>query len=214
MIVESMNDSEFALEVIRDYFDEMRDYSERALVMKGKIKKRHASNYISKRGNQWFIIYRPEYGGQYSLHVKRLQPKEWFSWYSLILEPSGITLFGFNKHVAERISERYHPELTPSEALKEMLIKTPAIIQAEVEDSFYTRVNGGVCLGSVYGRRMSINIGSQYLQVDVRKTNTFISDDDLFDDQKKVTDESIARAINRLGRNYLSDHDLKDSGEG
>lgn len=88
------------------------------------------------------------------------------------------------------------------------------IIQAEVEDSFYTRVNGGICLGSVYGRRMSINIGSQYLQVDLRKANTFNSDDDLFDDQKKVTDESIARAINSFGKNYLSDHDLKDSSEG
>ncbi len=56
MIVESMSDSEFALEVIRDYFNEMMEYPERALKMKGKIKKRHASNYKSKRGNQWFII--------------------------------------------------------------------------------------------------------------------------------------------------------------
>lgn len=213
MIVESMNDSEFTLEVIRDYFNEMRDYPERALIMKGKIKKRHASNYVSKRRNQWFIIYRPEFRGQYSLHVKRPQPREWFSWYSLILAQNCITLFGFNKHVAERISERYHPELSPTEALKEMFMKTPAIIQSEVEDSFYTRVNGGICLGSVYGRRMSINIGSQDIQVDLRKTNTFISDDDLFDDQKMVTDESIARAINRLGKNYLSDHDQMDSSE-
>jgi hypothetical protein len=213
MIVERMNDSEFALEVIRDYFDEMRNYAERALVLKGKIKKRHASNYVSKRGNQWFIIYRPEYGGQYSLHVKRCQPREWFSWYSLILEQGGITLFGFNKHVAERISERYHPELTPSEALKEMLVKTPAIIQAEVEDSFYTRINGGICLGSVYGRRMSINVGGQSLQVELRKVSTFVSDEDLFDDQKVVTDESIARSISKLGKDYLSDHDQEEFSE-
>jgi hypothetical protein len=31
MIVESMNDSEFTLEVVRDYFDEMRAYAARAL---------------------------------------------------------------------------------------------------------------------------------------------------------------------------------------
>lgn len=210
MVVESMSDSEFALEVIRDYFDEMRNYAERAIILKGKIKKRHASNYVSKRGNQWFIVYRPEYGGQYSLHVKRCQPREWFSWYSLILEQSGITLFGFNKHVAERIAERYQPELTPSEALKEMLVKTPAIIQAEVDDSLYTRVNGGICLGSVYGRRMSINIGGQLLQVDLRKRNTFVSDEALFDDQRRVTSESIARAIRKLGKEYLSDHDQED----
>lgn len=210
MIVESMNDSEFTREVIRDYFDEMRNYPERALIMKGKIKKRHSANYISKRGNNWFIVYSPMNGGQYSLHVKRPQPKEWFSWYSLILTQSGITLFGYNKHVAERISERYHPELTPSEALKEMLVKTPAIIQAEVDDSFYTRVNGGVCLGSVYAKRISFNIGSHDIQVDLRKTNTFISDDDLFDDQEKVTKESIARAIRKLGQNYLSDEDREN----
>ncbi len=206
MIVESMNDKEFVIEVVRDFFDEMRDYVVRTMTKK-KIKSRHASNYTSKRGNQWFIIYRPEYGGQYSLHVKRPQPKELFSWYSLILEQSGMTLFGFNKHVAERISERYHPELPPTEALKEMLVKTPAIIQAEIGDSFYTRVNGGICLGSVYGKRISINTGSQDLQVELRKTNTFVSDDMLYDDQKNVTEESIARAINKLGKNYLSDHD-------
>lgn len=206
MIVESMNDSEFVLEVVRDYFDEMRDYVVRAM-MKKKITKRHASSYTSKRGNNWFITYRPEDGGQCGLSVKRLQRNERFIWYSLILQPSGMTLFGFTKHVGERLSERYHPELTPSEALKEMLMKTPAINQAEVGDTFYTRVNGGVCLGSVYGRKISINIGIYDLQVDLRKANTFISDDGLFDDQKKVTEESIARAINKLGKNYLTDED-------
>ena len=60
---------------------------------------------------------------------------------------------------------------------------------------------------------MSINIGSQDIQVDLRKTNTFISDEGLFDDQKKVTDESIARAIRKLGKNYLSDHDLQNPSE-
>jgi hypothetical protein len=207
MIVEGMNDSEFALEVVRDFFDEMRDYVIRAMTKK-KINKRHASNYTSKRGNNWHIIYRPEYGGQYSLHIKRQQPKGWFTWYSLILAPNSITLFGFNKHVAERISERYHPELTPSEALKEMLMKTPAIIQSETGDQFYTRVNGGVCIGSVFGKRLSITNGKLELQVDLRETRTFISDDLLYDDQKTVTDESIIRAINRLGKKYLSDDDL------
>lgn len=212
MIVESMNDQEFALEVVRDFFEEMRGYVIRAMTKK-KIKTRHSSNYTSKRGNNWHIIYRPEYGGQNSLHVKRPQPKGWFTWYSLILAPNTITLFGFNKHVAERISERYHPELTPSKALKEMLMKTPAIIQSEVGDQFYTRVNGGVCIGSVFGKRFSITNGNLELQVDLRETRTFISDDLLYDDQKAVTDESIIRAINRLGKNYLSDHDLKDSSE-
>jgi hypothetical protein len=177
MIVESMNDQEFVLEVMRDYFNEMRDYAIRALIKKGKIKKRHSSNYSSKRGNNWFIVYSPEAGG----------------------------------HVGVRLSERYHPGLTPSEALKEMLMKTPAINQAEVEDTFYTRVNGGVCLGSVYGKRMTISVGNYRLQVDLRKTNTFISDDGLFDDQKKVTEESIARAIEKLGKNYLTDEDRDDA---
>src|SRR3989337_2186735 len=104
MIVESMNDQEFVLEVTRDYFDEMREYVIRAMIKKGRIKRRHASNYISKRGNKWLIVYRPEYGGQYSLHIKRDQPRKWFTWYSLILSQNGITLFGFNKHVADRIS--------------------------------------------------------------------------------------------------------------
>lgn len=210
MVVENMNDKEFVLEVVRDLFDEMRDYVARAMTKK-KIKTRHASNYTSKRGNKWHIIYRPKYDGQSSLHIKRPQPNEWFTWYSLILGQSSITLFGFNKHVAERISERYDPELTPSEALKEMLMKTPAIIQSEVGDQFYTRVNGGVCIGSVYGKRFSINIGSRDLQVDLRDTSTFISDDMLYDDQKEITKESITRAINGLGRDYLSDHDLMDS---
>jgi hypothetical protein len=169
MIVESMNDSEFAVEVVRDYYDEMRGYSASAIIKKGKIKRRHASRYTSKRGDKWLLVYRPEYAAQIGLHVKRSQPKEWFTWYSLVFTPIGITLFGFNKHVAERISQRCHPELTPTEALKEMLMKTPAIIQGESGDSFYTRVNGGICLGPAYGKRISINIGAQHLQVDLRE---------------------------------------------
>lgn len=209
MIVESMDDSEFVLEVVRDFLDEMRFYVLRAMAKK-KIKTRHASNYTSKRGNQWFIIYRPEAGGRFTLSVKRPQPKEWFTWYSLILAPQNITLFGFTKHVAQRISERYHPELTPSAALKEMLIKTPAIIQSEVEDSFYTRVNGGVCLGSTWGRKMSLNIRGNDIHIGLIHTNTFISDDGLFDNQKKITKESIARAIKALGKNCLPDEDRED----
>ena len=213
MIVESMSGREFTLEVTRDFFDETRDYVIRAINKKGRIKKRQASNYTSKKRNKWLIIYRPEYDGQCSLHIKRPQPKEWFTWYSLIIAQNGITLFGFNKHVAERISERYHPELTPSEALKEMFIKTPAIVQVDTGKEFYTRVNGGVCIGSVYGKRFSINIGSQDLQVDLRDTSTFISDDLLYDDQKKITKKSITRAIDRLGKDYLSDHDRDASSE-
>lgn len=207
MIVETMNDQEFVLEVARDYFDEMRDYVIRAMTKKGKIKRKQVSNYTSKRGNNWFIIYRPDYDGQSSLHVKRPQPKEWFTWYSVILANNSITLFGFNKHVGERISERYNPELTPTEALKEMLTKTPAIVQSEVGDSFYIRVNGGVCLGSVFGKRISINIESQDLQVDLRETSTFVTDDMLYNNQNKITQESIQSAIERLGKNYLSDDD-------
>lgn len=209
MVVESMNDQEFALEVVRDYFDEMRGYVQGAVVKKGRIKKRHASNYTSKRRNQWLIIY-SESRGQCGLHIKRPQPKAWFTWYSLVFSYNTITLFGFNKHVAERISQRYHPELTPSEALKEMLLKTPAIIQNEVGDSFYTRVNGGICIGSVYGKRIPINIGnSMPLEVCLRDTSTFLSDDLLYDDQKKVSNESISRAIETLGKQYLSYHDFK-----
>jgi hypothetical protein len=210
MIVESMNDSEFAVEVIRDYIDEMRDYPERALIKKGKIKTRHSANYTSKRGNNWFIVYRPENGGQYSLHVKRLQTNEQFIWYSLVLQPGCITLFGFTKHVGVRLSQRYHPGLTPTEALKEMLMKTPAINQAEVDGTFYTRVNGGICLGPVYGNRVSIGHGTQTFLVELRKANTFISDDGLFDDQKQVTIESISRAIKMLGKDYLTDEDRED----
>jgi hypothetical protein len=211
MIVESMNDKEFALEVVRDFLEEMRNYVIRAMDAKGRSKKRHVSNYISKRGNKWFLVYRPEYDGQISLHIKRPQPKKWFTWYSLILAQKSITLFGFNKHVADRISERYHPELTPTDALREMLVKTPAIIQYDTGKEFYTRVNGGVCIGSVYGKRFSIIVGSIDLQVDLRETSTFISDDLLYDNQKKVTEESIVSAINRLGKNYLSDYDLESS---
>jgi len=130
---------------------------------------------------------------------------------SLILAQNSITLFGYNKHVAERISERYHPALTPTEALMEMLMKTPAIIQGDTGNEFYTRVNGGVCIGPVLGKRFFIDNGTLNLQVDLRETSTFISDDLLYDDQKNVTEESIVRAINTLGKNYLSDHDLKDS---
>lgn len=211
MIVESMNDKEFALEVVRDFLDEMRIHVITSMQEKGKIETRHTNSHTSKRRNKWLLMYRPEYNGQIGLHIKRLQPKEWFTWYSLILAPRSITLFGFNKHVAERISERYHPELNPSDALKEMLMKTPAIIQNETGDQFYTRVNGGVCIGSVYGKRFTINVGSFDIQVELRETKTFISDEQLFDDQKTVTDESIIRAINRLGKNYLSDHDLTGS---
>jgi hypothetical protein len=208
MIVERMNDKEFVLEVVRDFFDEIRFYVASSVTSKGKIESRHTSDYTSKRGNKWFLVFRPEFGGEFSLHVKRPQPKEWFTWYTLILLPDNITLFGFNKHVAERISERYHPGLAPSEALKEMFMKTPAIIQADTGKEFYTRVNGGVCLGSVYGQRFSLSTGKIDIQVDLRDTNTFISDEQLFDDQRKVTEESIALAINRLGKSYLSDHDL------
>lgn len=81
MIVESMDDKEFVQEVVRDFFGEMRDYTERAMTKK-KIKNRHASNYNSKRGNKWHIIYRPKGEGQCSLHIKRPQPKGWFTWYS------------------------------------------------------------------------------------------------------------------------------------
>jgi hypothetical protein len=212
MIVESMNDHEFASEVITDFFAEMNDYVQRALSKK-KIKSKHSSNYTSKRRNEWFIIYGPANSGQWGIHVKRPQPKEWFTWYSLMFVPPRITLFGFNKHVAQRISQRYHPELTPTNALKEMLVKTPAIIQSEVGDSFYTRVNGGICLGSVFGKRMLVNVRGHNVQVELRETKTFISDDQLGDDQRKVTDESIARAINRLGKDYLSDQDREDFSE-
>lgn len=209
MIVERMTDSEFALEVVRDYFDEMREYVVRALNKKGKIKGRHSANFVSKRGNRWFIVYRPEKGGQCSLHVKRPQTRDRYIWYSLILHPLSITLFGFTKHVGERLAERYHPGLTPSEALKEMFMKTPAVIQGELDNRFYTRVNGGVCLGPVYGPRLTVSVSS-YLSiwVDLRKANTFIADDGLFDDQRNITEESIIRAIKNLGENYLTDDDL------
>jgi hypothetical protein len=73
--------------------------------------------------------------------------------------------------------------------------------------------NGGVCIGSVYGKRFSIDVGSFGIQVDLRDTNTFISDDLLFDDQKQITEESITLAINRHGKNYLSDYDLQNPPE-
>ena len=208
MIVESMNDKEFAQEVVTDFFNEMNDYVKRAMTKK-KIKNRHASNYNSKRGNKWLIIYRPKGGGQSSLHVKRPQPKGWFTWYSLILAPNCFTLFGFNKHVAERVSERYNPELSPSEALMEMLMKTPAIIQSEVADSFYTRVNGGICIGSVYGKRFPFNYETSRIFVDLRETKTFVSDDMLYNEQHLITQESIALAIDMLGKSFLSDDDNK-----
>ncbi len=210
MIVESMNDKEFAEEVVRDFFGEMLDYIDRAKVNKGRIKKRHASNYTSERGNKWHFIYSPREGGQMGTYIKRIQPKGWFTWYSLMFALNHITLFGFNKHVAERVSQRYNSELNPNDALMEMLIKTPAIIQSEVDDSFYTRVNGGICLGSVYGKRFLVNHGAYKIVVDIRETKTFVSDDMLFDNQKLVTEDSIALAIERLGKNYLSDNDIND----
>lgn len=210
MIVESMNDREFAKEVVKDFFEEMFDYIDRAKAKKGRIKKKHASNYISKRGNKWHFIYSPRHGGQVGIYIKRPQSKGWFTWYSLIFALNQITLFGFNKHVAERVSERYNPELSLSEALMEMLIKTPAIIQSEVGDSFYTRVNGGICLGSIYGKRFLINHGAFRITVDLRETKTFVSDDMLYNDQKCITEQSIALAIKRLGKNFLSDDDIND----
>lgn len=213
MIVESMNDSEFALEVIRDYVDEMLGYSERALQKKGRIKRRHTSTYTSKRRNEWFLIYRPyEYAGQIGLYIKRPQPKKWFTWYSIVFIENRISLVGFNKHVAERISKRYHPELTPSDALKKVLIRTPAIIQNELGDSLYTRVDGGICLGPANGKRIRIDIGRGNLDVDICETRTFVSDDLLYDDQKEVTQASIARAIKKLGDSYLSDLDRGECG--
>ncbi len=209
MIVESMNDREFVLEVTRDYFDDIRHYIVKTMTNE-QIKNRHSNDYTSTRGNKWHFIYRPEYDGQFSLHVRRPQPKNWFTWYSLIFQQESITLFGFNKHVAERISERYHPELSPTEALKEMLMKTPAIVQIDTGKEFYTRVNGGVCIGDPYGRRYSINIGIGEIHIDLRDTNTFVSDDLLFNDQKMITEESIVKAIKALGNNYLPDNDRKD----
>lgn len=208
MIVEKMDDAEFATEVVTDYFNEMREYAARALIRKGKIRKRHSANYTSKRGSKWFIVYRPEMGGQYSLHVKRPQTRDRYIWYSLILHPTCITLFGFTKHVGVRLAERYHPGLTPSEALKEMLMKTPAINQIELNNTHYTRVNGGVCLGPVNGKQISLtNSRNQIIKVELRKSNTFIADDLLFDDLRNITEKSIARAIEILGKDFLADDD-------
>jgi hypothetical protein len=209
MIVESMNDFEFVKEVMTDYTEEMMAYVNRAMAYKGKLKKRHKSNYRSKRGNDWLLIYTPERGGQNGMYIKRPQPNDWFTWYGLMLMPTGITLFGFNKHVAERISERYYPNLTPSEALKTMLMRTPAIIQSESNDGFYTHVDGGICIGSAYGKRIAIpsTSGKIVLPVELRETRTFVSNDMLFDDQKKITRESIENAIKKLGKDYLSDSD-------
>lgn len=120
-----------------------------------------------------------------------------------------MTLFGFNKHVAERVSQRHNPELSPSEALMEMLMKTPAIIQSEVADSFYTRVNGGICIGSVFGKRFAFNYRLSQIFVELRETKTFVSDDMLYDEQHLITQESIALAIERLGKGFLSDEDNK-----
>jgi len=207
MIVESMNDREFVLEVVRDYFDELGSH---VMTNYSEISNRDVNNYTSKRGNKWLIVSRPDYEGQCSLHIKRLQPKKWFTWYSLVLSPPHrITLIGFNKHVAERISQRYNPELKPSEALEEMMVKTPAIIQGDTGKEFYTRVNGGICIGPVHGKLITIDIGNRRgIGVELRETKTFVSDDLLYNDQKKITEESITRAIEKLGKNYLSDHDL------
>jgi hypothetical protein len=207
MIVESMTDQEFCKEVITDFSSEMQAYVQRALSYPGKTKTRHKSIYTSKRGNKWLLIYTPERGGQSSMHVKRPLPKEGFTWYSLMQMPNGITLFGFNKHVAQRISERYYPDLTPTEALKEMLMRTPAIVQTEVGDRFYTRVNGGICIGPVFGKRILVSVDRFRVPVDLRETSTFVSDDMLYDDQKSVTEKSIADAIAKLGKDYLSDTD-------
>lgn len=77
MIVESMNDQEFAEEVVRDFLGEIIDYIDRAKAKKGRIKKRHSSNYTSKRGNKWHLIYSPRGGGQMGIYIKRIQPKGW-----------------------------------------------------------------------------------------------------------------------------------------
>ncbi len=204
MIVKGMNDSEFVLEVVRDYFDEL---GEHVTTRNFNTVERNASNHTSKRGNKWLIVYRPDFGGQCSLHVKRIQ-NNWFTWYSLIpLPPHQITLIGFNKHVAQRISKRFNPELSPSEALREMLIKTPAIIQGEAGEQFYTRVNGGICIGSAYGKLITIDVGNGNLAIELRETKTFVSDKELFDDQKEITEASIKLAIQKLGSDYLSDYD-------
>jgi len=208
MIVESMNDKEFVLEVVRDFNDEMVNYIQRAIEKKRRIKKRQVSNYNSKRGNQWLIIYRPEYDGQIGIYIKRPQPRNWFTWYAWIPSYKGVTLFGFNKHVAQRISERYKTEMTPSEALKDMFLRTPAINQVEYDDQFYTRVNGGVCIGSVMGKQIEVEMRFKILLVELRGTKTFISDDLLFEDQEEITHQAIIRGLERLGESYLTDTDI------
>jgi hypothetical protein len=207
MLVENMDDKEFVLEVVRDFNDEMMGYIDRSLKKKGRIKRRQSSQYKSKKANDWLMIYGPEYAGEVGIYIRRPQPKNWYTWYAWIPTHSGITLFGVNKHVAQRISERYKPELSPLEALKDMFIRTPAINQVEFDAQFYTRVNGGVCVGSAIGKRISINLGSRDLSVDLRDTNTFISDDMLFEDQNEVTHKSIIQGLERLGKNYLTDQD-------
>ncbi|WP_422353891.1 hypothetical protein [Roseivirga pacifica] len=207
MLVESMSDMEFVLEVVRDFNDEMMHYVKRAVEKKGRIKRRQASSYKSKKGNHWLIIYRPQYEGQVGLYIKRPQTNNRYTWYALMPSYNGITLFGFNKHVAQRISERFSTDMTPFEALKDMFIRTPAINQIEFDSQFYTRVNGGVCIGPVMGKRINIDMKFKELPVELRTTKTFISDDLLFDDQEEVTHEAIVRGLERLGREYLTDQD-------
>jgi hypothetical protein len=207
MLVESMDDKEFVLEVVRDFYDEMMGYIDRAIKKKGRIKRRCASQYKSKKGNYWLMIYRPEYSGEIGIYIRRPQPKNWYTWYAWIPTHTGITLFGFNKHVAHRISERFRPEMSPLEALKDMFIRTPAINQIEFDSQFYTRVNGGICIGSAIGKRITINLVFRDLTVNLRDTNTFVSDEMLFEDQKEVTHESIIQGLERLGKNYLTDKD-------
>lgn len=207
MLVESMNDMEFVLEVVRDFNDEMMHYVKRAVEKKGRIKRRQASNYKSKKGNHWLIIYRPQYEGQVGIYVRRPQPNNWYTWYAWIAAHNGVTLFGFNKHVAERISERFNTDMTPFEALKDMFIRTPAINQIEFNSQFYTRVNGGVCIGSVMGKLIKIDMKYKELPVELRNTKTFVSDDLLFEDQEEATHEAIVRGLERLGKEHLTDQD-------
>lgn len=211
MLVEGMDDKEFVVEVVRDFNDEMMAYINRAVKKKGRIKRRQASQYKSKKGNVWLMIYRPDYNGQVGIYIRRPQTKNRYTWYAWIPTHTGITLFGFNKHVAQRISERFRPEMSPLEALKDMLIRTPSINQIEFDNQFYTRVNGGVCIGSVMGKRITINSDYRDLTIDLRDTNTFVSDDMLFEDQQEVTHESIIQGLERLGEKYLTDQDQRIS---
>jgi hypothetical protein len=98
--------------------------------------------------------------------------------------------------------------LKTTEALKEMLVKTPAIIQSQVGESYYTRVNGGICIGSIHGTHYFAD-PAQTFQIDIRESKTFVSDDLLFDNQKMITKESIEKAIKGLGKDNLPDEDRR-----